>query len=213
MHLRMNKRVLIISALAFATLVGIVLIISQASDLQVLLDLAKVFGYTSLLTIGGGLAAYPEIKTLSVETHQWLTGHRLLHLYSVSQLAPGPNMMMVVAIGQMVAGFPGALVSGFAFFIPTSILTLIVGRFWNSMAHNPWRGALQRGLAPVSLGLLLAGCITIGLEVLTDWINILLCLIVFGLLMKTKINPSLLILAAAIIGLLRFHVLGQSVTQ
>jgi len=61
------------------------------------------------------------------------------------------------------------------------------------MAHNPWRDSVQRGLAPVSLGLLLAGCITIGLEVLTDWINILLCLVVFGLLMKTKINPSLLI--------------------
>jgi len=85
---------------------------------DVLLDLAKIFGYISLLTIGGGVAAFPELKTLTVESHHWLTAHRLIHLYSVGNLAPGPNMLMVVAIGQMVAGFPGALVSGLAFSFP-----------------------------------------------------------------------------------------------
>jgi len=204
----MNKRSLITSALVLASLVGVVLIIRQASDLAVLGDLAKVFGYISLLTIGGGMAAFPELKALTVEHHHWLTAHQLIHLYSVGQMAPGPNMMMVVSVGNMVAGFPGALVSGLAFFIPTAILTFVVGRLWNSMVDNPWRGSLQRGLAPVSVGLLLAGCITIGLAVLTDWIAIVECVVVFGLLLRTKINPALLILIAAILGYARFYILG-----
>ena len=89
----MNKRALITSALMIVTVVGVVLIISQSSDLTALVDLAKVFGYISLLTIGGGMAAFPELKVLTVETHHWLTAHQLIHLYSVGQMAPGPNIV------------------------------------------------------------------------------------------------------------------------
>jgi len=49
--------------------------------------LARVFAYLSLLTVGGGIAAFPEMKTLTVDVHQWLTSSQLVHLYSVGQLA------------------------------------------------------------------------------------------------------------------------------
>ena len=62
--------------------------------------LIRVFAYLSLLTVGGGMAAFPELKILTVEVHKWLTFPQLIHLYSVGQMAPGPNMMMIVAIGQ-----------------------------------------------------------------------------------------------------------------
>ena len=70
--------------------------------------LIRVFAYLSLLTVGGGMAAFPELKTLTVDVHHWLTFPQLVHLYSVGQMAPGPNMMMIVSVGQWVAGLPGA---------------------------------------------------------------------------------------------------------
>ena len=70
--------------------------------------LVRVFAYLSLLTVGGGMAAFPEMKTLTTETHQWLTFQQLVHLYSVGQLAPGPNMMMIVPIGEWTGGYVGA---------------------------------------------------------------------------------------------------------
>jgi chromate transporter len=204
----MNKRVLITSGVVLASVVGFVVLVMQSTDAMALLDLAKVFGFISLLTIGGGMAAYPELKHLTVDQYHWLSAHQLIHLYSVGQMAPGPNMMMVVSVGDMVAGFAGAIVAGCAFFIPTAFLTFLVGRLWNIMVNNPWRGSLQRALSPVSVGLLLAGCITIGIEVLTDWINIVECVVVFGLLLRTKFNPALMILVAAILGVIRYYVLG-----
>ncbi len=81
--------------------------------------LAEVFSYLSFLTIGGGMAAYPEMQHLVVEVHKWLTTKELVHIYSVGQLSPGPNMMMVAAIGVRVAGIPGALIAAAAFFLPT----------------------------------------------------------------------------------------------
>ncbi len=89
-------------------------------------DLAGVFAYLSLLTIGGGMAAFPEMKELTVDTYHWVTFPELLHFYSLGQLAPGPNMMMVASIGVTVAHLPGALVALVAFFLPTGLI--IMGR-------------------------------------------------------------------------------------
>ena len=68
--------------------------------------IARVFAYLSLLTIGGGMAASPEMKSLVVDVHHWLTDQQVIHIYSVGQIAPGPNMMMVAAIGERLAVFP-----------------------------------------------------------------------------------------------------------
>jgi len=74
--------------------------------------LVGVFAYLSLLTVGGGLAAFPEMKGLTVERFHWLTLTQLIHLYSLGQVAPGPNMMMVAAVGERVAGVAGLLPPG-----------------------------------------------------------------------------------------------------
>ena len=70
--------------------------------------LIRVFAYLSILTVGGGMAAFPEMKILTVDVHHWLDYHELIHLYSVGQLAPGPNMMMIVSIGDWAGGILGA---------------------------------------------------------------------------------------------------------
>jgi len=53
--------------------------------------LLRVFSYLSILTVGGGMAAFPEMEKLTVNVHHWLEYHQLIHLYSVGQLAPGPR--------------------------------------------------------------------------------------------------------------------------
>ena len=40
---------------------------------------------------GRGMAAYPEMQTLMVDVHHWLTEEQLIHFYSLGQLAPGPT--------------------------------------------------------------------------------------------------------------------------
>jgi chromate transporter len=162
--------------------------------------LAKVFSYLSLLTIGGGMAAYPELKTLVVSVHHWLTDAQLIHIYSVGQMAPGPNMMMVAAVGVGVAGIPGAFVAALAFFVPTGLLTFGVGRLWNRLASWPWRTSIQKGLAPVAIGLAVAGTITLAHGAVTNWITIAICVVIFAATLRTKINPALLILSGALVG-------------
>ena len=166
--------------------------------------LAQVFGYLSLLTVGGGMAAFPAMKVLAVEVHRWLSFPQLIHLYSVGQLAPGPNMMMIVSIGEWAGGFLGALVTVLAFFGPTAGLTFIVGRGWTRLETWPWRRSIQQGLAPVSIGLLLAGCFTMAKGAITDVDTAAIAVGTLLVLLRYKVNPTLLVVAGAIIGVVAF---------
>lgn len=164
--------------------------------------LARVFAYLSLLTVGGGMAAFPELKILTVDIHHWLTFPQLIHLYSVGQMAPGPNMMMIVVIGEWVAGLPGAVVVLIAFFLPTALLAFFIGRLWTRLEKWPWRASIQRGLAPVSIGLLLAGALTMAKGAVTGWVTAAVAVIVLAILLRSRINPALLVLVGAVVGLL-----------
>lgn len=166
-----------------------------------LASLVRVFAYLSLLTIGGGMAAFPEMETLTVDVHGWLTFPQLIHLYSVGQLAPGPNMMMIIPIGDWVAGPLGAAVVALAFFGPTAVLTYTVGTWWKRLAAWPWRISIQHGLAPVSIGLLLAGCINMGRGAITGLDTALIGTAVLAVLTVSKVNPALLVLGGAAVGI------------
>jgi chromate transporter len=167
--------------------------------------LARVFAFLSLLTVGGGMAAFPEMKVLTVDVHKWLTFPQLIHLYSVGQMAPGPNMMMIVSIGEWAGGLLGAVVTVIAFFGPTAVLAFAVGRLWRRLENWPWRRSIQQGLAPVSIGLLLAGCFTMAKGAITGLDTAAIAVGVLLILLQYKVNPTLLVLGAAVIGILSFR--------
>jgi chromate transporter len=166
--------------------------------------LVGVFVILSLLTWGGGMAAFPELQKQAVDVHHWLTSEQLDDLYGVGQIAPGPNMMMIVAIGERVAGLGGAVAVLLAFFGPTAVIAIAVGRFWIRLESWPWITSVQRGLAPVSIGLLLAGCLTFAKEAVTGSMTVLIAVIVFVAVLRSRINPAVLVLGAALIGLFAF---------
>jgi chromate transporter len=166
--------------------------------------LVRVFAYLSILTVGGGMAAFPEMKILTVDVHHWLDYHELIHLYSVGQLAPGPNMMMIVAIGDWAGGILGAIVVLVAFFGPTAILALVIGRAWNKLEKWPWRTSIQQGLAPVSIGLLLAGTLSMAKGAVTGWSTGGIALAVLLIMLWRKINPAILVIGGGLAGVLAF---------
>ena len=61
--------------------------------------------------------------------------------------------------------------------------------------------AIQRGLAPVSIGLLLAGCLGMARGALTGLVTVLVAGVVFAALLRSRINPALLVLGGALAGL------------
>jgi chromate transporter len=118
--------------------------------------MAVHFLLLSLVAVGGANTVLPSIHHLVVEANEWMTGDEFSELFAIAQAAPGPNVMVVTLIGWHVAGFPGAVASTLAICTPSSLLAYAVAQVWYRFRGRPWRAALQAGLAPMTVGLILA---------------------------------------------------------
>lgn len=172
-----------------------------------LLKLAVTFSLLSMLAVGGGTALLHEMQRLMFLDYGILPA-QFLKAYSVGQLAPGPNMTMVVVLGERIAGIAGALVAGFAFFVPSSVLCFWVGRFWNRIGETPWRRAVQSALEPISIGLMCSGIYAIGKTALTGPATLGVALLAFLLLMLTRITPVAVILGLGAAGAALLHLVA-----
>ncbi|MDO8714058.1 MAG: chromate transporter [Polynucleobacter sp.] len=169
--------------------------------MSLLIQLTLSFALLSILAVGGGTAVLPEMQSLLA--HQFGIDHtQFVHIYSFGQLAPGPNMLMVLVIGYQLAGLIGAGVVLFSFFLPSSILCFYVGRLWNRFGESPWRRAVQNALEPISLGLMASGVYAVGKASIVSGITAALALVSFYLILKTKINPVWVILGSGGFGAL-----------
>ncbi|TMH38217.1 MAG: chromate transporter [Betaproteobacteria bacterium] len=122
----------------------------------VLIELVEQFGLLSFLAIGGVNALIPEIHRRVVDVYQWMSNAEFAQAFAISQASPGPNMLIVSVIGWKVYGFLGALVATLAICAPSSVLTFAIAHVWDRFRDAPLRAAIQRGLAPVTVGLVLA---------------------------------------------------------
>ena len=167
--------------------------------MMVLVNLALTFGMLSVLAVGGGMAVLPEMQTVLLQ--QFNVSHEaFVHIYSIGQLAPGPNMMMVLVFGMQIAGALGAGVVLLAFFLPSSVLCLVVGRLWSRIGERPWRRAVQNALEPISIGLMASGVYAVAKAAAVGPISITLAIVSFLVLLLTRFNPVLMILGAGAFG-------------
>lgn len=171
-------------------------------------ELINTFALLSLLAVGGGTAVLPEMKESTVHVHHWVTDLQFAEIYSLGQLAPGPNMTCVALIGYEVDGIAGLIAVLFAFFFPACLLCYFVSQIWDAAEGSPWRDAVQQGMAPIVIGLMLAGCYALGktasINPAKSWefnaITLGIGAAVAIVLSITRINPALTILAGGVAG-------------
>ena len=164
------------------------------------LQLLGVFSLLSICAVGGGTAVLPEMKAYTVTQFHWLTEEQFGQIYSLGQLAPGPNMLMVSVIGYRVAGLLGAAAAIVGFFLPACLLMYFVGRIWDRFADSPWKLAIQNGLAPVTIGLMLAGTLVLARAVILGPATAAIAVVVTLILLRVHINPALLIFGGGVVG-------------
>ena len=108
--------------------------------------LAGYFALLSLFAVGGANAAIPEMHRISVEVMHWMSDRQFADMFAISQVSPGPNVIIVTLIGYHVAGMVGAAVATAAMCGPTCLLAFFVSRTWDRVKGTRWRMAIQAGL-------------------------------------------------------------------
>ena len=165
--------------------------------------LALLFGQLSLLAFGGANSILPDLQR-QVVGQGWMSGQEFAALFALAQAAPGPNMMVISLIGWRVAGLSGALVSTVAIAGPTSVLTYLSAGVWFRLRDRPWRKAIQAGLLPVTIGLVMASAALIAKSTTVGWRAAATTVAVAGLVYFSKFHPLLILVGAAALGALGF---------
>jgi chromate transporter len=167
--------------------------------MKTLLIVTWTFFRLSFLCIGGGLSALPEMQRQVVSNHGWLTAREFVDGYALSQITPGPAMLVTTFIGYRVSGVPGALAATAALFLPTSLLTLFVAHRWSRLRSRPWAMAVERALPPLAIGLMAAGVYTVGRSAVTDVRTAVLATAAALILARGWLPAGVVVLTAGIV--------------
>jgi chromate transporter len=170
------------------------------SDGNPILTLAATFGLMSLFAVGGANSAVPEMHRVAVDVHHWLTDKQFADVFAISQLSPGPNVLIVTLIGYAVAGLGGALVATVAMCLPTALLAYGVSRFLGRSSHARWPAIVQAALVPLSIGLMAASGLVLGLASDRTWVAALVTVGAAVLASLTRLNPLWLLAAGGLLG-------------
>jgi chromate transporter len=167
----------------------------------ILLRLMGMFAFLSLMAVGGANALVPEMQRL-VAAQGWMDAHTFAALFALAQTAPGPNMLVVTLVGWHVAGVAGALAATAGFVVPAGLLTYGVARLWHAHGQAPWRKALQAGLTPVTVGLVMAAAVLLCEAADTDWRMVVLTVVSAAVMLGTRLHPLWVLGAGAALGAL-----------
>lgn len=176
------------------------------------LALMSLFGSLSLMSIGGGNTVLPEMHLRAVNGYHWLTNNQFADIFSISQAAPGPSILIVALVGYaaglQVMGVSGGLIGGIiatvAMILPAALLMYLVTLSWQKAQKSKLRIAVEKGFAPLTVGLVLATSLVMSRAADHDWRAYLITAVATAVFLRTDANPLLVVGAAAALGYFGF---------
>jgi chromate transporter len=120
------------------------------------LGLFAQFLMLSMLAVGGAMATAPDMHRYMVVEHGWLSDAQFTSSIAIAQAAPGPNLLFVAVLGWNVAGLAGTLATMLGILIPSTTLAITATRWGSQRRDSRGVRAFTAGMAPLTLGLLLA---------------------------------------------------------
>lgn len=176
------------------------------------------------VAIGGGYTTIPFLYYL-IEKYSWFDVSEITQMIAVSNLTPGPIGINMATYAGIKVGMPysigtglfGAILATSAFLLPSFIIIYFLAKFIKKHEQSWYIKSILYGLRPAAIGLL---CISVwkilsvtvlhlntykeshNIQDVISLKSLLLLAVFFGLGLKLKKNPMILILIAIIIGIL-----------
>ena len=151
---------------------------------------------------GSGLAIIPFLYGGLVKENQWLTEQQFLDAVAVAMITPGPVVITVGFIGYLIAGFPGACIAATATFLPCYLFTVIPAPYFKRYGKRPGIKAFIDGVTAAAIGAISGAVIILAKRQFIDITSAGIAVITILILLRFKIPEPLIIIAAAIVGLM-----------
>jgi len=166
-------------------------------------DLPALFGHfllLSLLAVGGAITTAPDMHRYLVSEHGWISDAQFTTSVALAQAAPGPNLLFVAVLGWNVAGPMGAVATMTGILLPSTLLTLWATRWGQARRDTRGVRAFTTGMAPLTLGLLVATGWVLTEPVRMQvgaWALIAITVVV---MVRTRVSPMWLVALGAVVG-------------
>lgn len=171
-----------------------------------------LFTRVAIFSWGGGPASLALMQRETTAAG-WITPEEFADAVAVGNALPGPIAPQVSAyVGYKLAGLAGAISAAAGTVLPTTILMLIMIVFFFGIKDSPSVQAMLKAVRPVVVGLLVWTAYDMAITVygarklgwgpaLTQNLDkVLIAAAAFLMLTFTRINPAVIILAAAVFG-------------
>lgn len=206
------------------------MLMGEKMDAPSMMELFFIFFYIGLFTIGGGLVAITTMQQIVVG-RGWITGEKFYNMVAISESTPGPiGVNMATYIGFEFHGVLGGIVATLGEILPSLVCIIIIAKCFAKFQERPLVKAAFKTLRPVTTGIIFVACAQVFslallnaphqfseswktvlaspndalqfLARLFKWKSVLFYAAALLLLLKTKINPILIILCGAAFGIL-----------
>jgi chromate transporter len=186
---------------------------------ELLTQIAVFFTKAGSFVFGSGLAIVPFLYGGVVKEYGWLNDQEFLDAVAVAMITPGPVVITVGFIGYIVTGRDGTFVSGFlgasvaalATFIPCYLFTILPAPYFKKHGKRPGIVAFVDGVTAAAVGAIAGSCVVLGRRTILsegwqlEWPKLFLLLLTVVVLLRFKKLPEpIVVLAAAVIGLIIF---------
>lgn len=193
--------------------------LAKATLSELLTQIAIFFTKAGAFVFGSGLAIVPFLYGGVVKEYGWLNDQEFLDAVAVAMITPGPVVITVGFIGFIVtgrdadfmSGLAGASVAALATFLPCYLLTVLPAPYFKKHGKRPGIVAFVDGVTAAAIGAIAGACVVLGRRTVFEngWIPeipkiVILIVTVLVLTRFKKVPEPIIILAAAIVGLLIF---------
>jgi chromate transporter len=142
----------------------------------------------------------PYIEQDAVNRYGWLTNREFVDAIAMGQITPGPIVISTVFIGYKVAGLLGSVLAMGCISLPTFFYSIAAAHQLHRLKNNLRVRAFVKGVGPAVVGMICAAGFTIARAAVVDlWAGIL-AVVCLAVLVRFKLDPSLVILAAGAVG-------------
>lgn len=124
--------------------------------------LFAAFLQVGALSIGGGYAAMPLIKSLTVDANAWLTAAEFADLVTIAEMTPGPIALNAATfVGMRTAGLPGAIAATLGCVLPSMLIVSILSWLYARFKSGKAMQTILQTLRPVVVALIASAAVTL----------------------------------------------------
>jgi len=152
-----------------------------------MLRFALSMGKVDLLSFGG-FGAFPMMYAEVVRARGWLDERTFMDAMAMSQVTPGPFLLVSAFVGYHLKGMLGAVIGGVAVFAPSFLMVMAAIRMKDSVLSSDWAHKALAGVLAILSGLILAVAVSFAKAVDWGWPQgVLLVLALLALAKKVDI--------------------------